>query len=295
MTTTIEATYYLALPDGRAAYPMPPWDYRAAKWVAGEQPAETWIDTIDYGRSTLWVITAGPVQEITCHPKAHQVLAGYRLRDMAAASEKYPATLTAEEMASHSYDEREVMGGLYEGIYEDGPTQPVVYDVSALVAMPGVADTRPAVQWAADKAHLALYGLTYATQLPGVITGVKDLVAAALKERFGREMNIYDHDSSKISVHLTTGFDVPQFTSRQNKSRRTGKPIKGTTTVPARVSTYFDFTPVRTIAGATKADALIALDAAIEEYSALVESYRPVACHHCKGNGYVTGPNSMES
>ncbi len=277
--------YYLAAPDGRFYYPLPEdneFDRRSSGTWDGELIGDP--SAPRYRPIPAWLAVPEPTDSLIFRPAPRSETVGYRLKDQSAASEKYPAEIVPDLFKEL---DQELRYGLYDAVQVDVPVAPIIYDVSAMVEMPGEPDPRPGIGWEPSKAHVLVYGATVGHLLPGVLTGVRAEVGARIEAQFGDRHKVYTHDSSKISVHLSFDYDVPVFTTRQNTSRATGKPLRGTTKVRIKVTSMVDIHPPWTIEAPTKAEAVAKLDALCAEYVDLLNSYQPVACSHCKGNGYV--------
>lgn len=317
MTTTdipvFAGPHYLRHED-TYCYPLSGWHAKRVVLTDGWrlEPGEREASYRD--PSCQWLVTTGPVTELQLKTPDRKELTGYRIKDPAAVSDRFPEFLNPTEWKAKGfdddYDERDdsyLASRLYRPQYEaiPGPTDTVT--TGGLTEMPGTPDTHPHRAWVADQPYNLIYSLAYRHLFPGHMTGLRQSVINALTARFGTSSGygapgVYLPGSSEpntIRVTFRLDYESPQWRHvERTKYTRAGR--KNGTTIE-KVRKYLDLpinlsiSPNTVVYGTTKADAAAKFDEAVTAWVEWVASHQMTVCSHCDGNGAIVDKSGAPS
>lgn len=239
-----------------------------------------------YGQTSVhWVRVAEPVSLIEIIDPPRRVISGYRLKDEAMRSTAFPLFLTVDGFLSLvDGDDKSPYPAIYAPEHGEEPGPRRVVDVSGLTPLVGGPASAVPGDWEVERVQGMIYGSLYHASLPGVLTGVEQMLKAAIVARFG-EHDFYTH-ARPWSLIVSYDYDTPVFRVRP-RTGRNGRTLKGTDRVAVRGESRIDFMPARHFTGASKADAYAKYKAYEADTLAWLDSFRPVACSHCKGDGVI--------
>ena len=309
--------YYLVADDGTHCYPIDRrmvcgWTHGSDHWnqvfptPGGFRTVEAKIGGGYSDPTTVWLIGPRPLGEVTVNSVPEQVTDGWALKDPAAASEKFPATLTTDEWKARNLGDSDTEDGfmaqrIYQRHTRAVEKPPRVYPTSVLSPLAGSPDPAPGRAWHADQPMSLIYSRNYHHLFPGYLTGLRDAVISALETEFGQRRGgssdggVYDRGTTGqyrgIEVAIHVPYETPRWRTEQKVSRSSGRRLKATDRVPVLQRVAMNIEPGDKVLGATKADAVARLNSLVSEWVEWVRSYRVVACDHCSGTGTVEVQN----
>lgn len=210
---------------------------------------------------------------------------GYRLRDVSAASARFPTELTPEAWAERGFDGDDAAAALYERIREDVAPEVVAYAGPRvrLDGEPVPDDGLP--RWTAKLPHELQNHSELLHLFPGVMHGVRDAIVAAVRELPG--VSFVDAKTSPVEVHLSMPYDPPRM-YWADRYGSTGRKLRGR---EQRTETYRAIVPVvapYSVEGSNRAEAAAHVRRLIAEAKDRVSAAGQLkACGRCAGRGVV--------
>jgi hypothetical protein len=279
--------YALHLPDGRYAYHLPKPDSPDFKYAtvngvfADGQPmtklhSDWWASETEASRLTA---TAQPSPKTT----------GYKLRDPAAESVRYPLTLTVAEWEERrDGGDSDTLWELYASSTEAQPAVEHVYDGPVMMLEgrePPGPDER---QWNADLPQVLAQRPEYRHLFPGHIPGLRTHLHQVIKAMSGIR-HCFDGYNGYTGLHVVieVPFDKPKTRWQANLSRRDSRPLKSGRTVAVTATRNLNLPVPASVPGETYETALRNWDQQVEFWLSVVRDASVVACSACNGTGHV--------
>jgi len=300
MSDIFAGPHFLVAPDGTHCYPL-----AQVRWVReivtpdGFRQVASKLGSGYSDPTVVWLIGPRALDAVEQAPAPVKRCSGYVLKDSAAASEKFPATLTPGQWSELDYDDEDsgpdayMASRLYEAVMEDVPVAPIFHSTSVLTRLDGSPDPAPSRRWVADQPLSLVYSPAYHHLFPGRMPGFKDALLDALIEEFGKAVELFAdsgvkewtiHDKQGISVYLQIPYETPRWTTKEvpGRGRR-----KATVKVQQMKKVELFIRPGEYVSGPSKAEAAETFERSIREWIEWAKSYRLVACDHCSGVGTV--------
>jgi hypothetical protein len=291
--TNTEGTWYL-LPEK----PFPTSSYgNDPTWQTAD--GQTLIDC----RSSQnwqggWRRSPTSPQALTATRRGERPLTGWRLRDPAAESPKFPLEVPNDEWAERGFhDEGHSPAGLlYAAVYSPAPDEVATFPVADMTVVAD-SDAPPpgdGLDWSVNihdelRRHPELFHL-----FPGHLLGFREAVVGALKTipAVGKDRTWGAHidrdHPSVVMVSVQVPFEPQQTRFVRDIGRRGGELRTGRHIAETK-SLSMSLPVVDQIAGRTRAEAKAAWVAEIQRIRALVEeALEPRPCWHCRGTGLVS-------
>ena len=218
---------------------------------------------------------------------------GYRLADPDAVSARYPASLTVDEYTERrnaSEAEGEVLYRMYERDTE--PMPPTVEEISGpWLRLDGTPPAQDGRTWTAKLPAELSYRPEYLHLFPGYMPGFRDHMSELLK-RQPHVQYVFDWKSGGqvygLQVTLQIPFDQPVREQRPALNRngtrsRSRKPRTVAVTATRRLDLPVPFR----IDAPNRAAAVAEWNRLEADLLAVVADASVVACHACRGHGYV--------
>lgn len=234
-----------------------------------------------------WWATDHEAATISVRKPVPPATVGYRLRDLSAASEKFPAYLTVAEWDVRD-DHPDVLWELYEAVIEPQPDEVITVD-GPWLRLDGAPPPDDGRTWTPRLPDALRHRPEYHHLFPGYMPRFREHIKQ-LAERHPRKDIVLLDFNGRRGVHITlrVPFDQPvtEYRPARNLDGSVSRSRKGkTVTVTARRELLLDV-PER-IAGANRAEAAARWDELTAHYQALLDEASVAACSHCKGHGYV--------
>lgn len=275
--------YALKTDDGRWLYHLPKPDtfpnIRGISLAADGHP----MTKLNGG----WWATDGEAARLTISGQPSPKTVGYRLRDTAAESVRYPATLTMDEWSDRSDRESDTLWELYTNVTEDQPVLEHVFEGPIVVLEGREPPTPDEPQWIAALPHALTERPEYMHLFPGYIPGLSGYLEAVFKQ-----MPYVDFVSSGfqgvpgVHVSLKVPYDEPR-TEFRARTGRNGKPRKSGYQVQVTVNRRLTLPIPSRVPGDTYEQALAAWREQVEFWKGVVAEASVAACSHCDGKGFV--------
>lgn len=283
--TEFAGAYYLVGPDG-AHY----WPFKQTRALTIQDGWQTFEDTLNgsYGYVT-WVRTPGHVTEFQAARPPLRETSGWTLKTADAASEKFPAALTAGEWEARGWDDEDtsedayMANRLYRRNVQEIPQDPEVIPTAGLSPLDGTPDPHNGRPWIADQPSCWLYTRNYWHLLPGQASGFRAHLLGALRAEFGSAVTHYEH-RDEMFVTLRLSYDEPQWRTVAQFGR-SGRELKKRKTVESTVDVKVPITAPDIIRGQDKATAYARFDTLAAEWVQHVRSHEMTVCSHCRGAG----------
>ncbi|MFJ2752737.1 hypothetical protein [Streptomyces sp. NPDC087297] len=280
--------YALNLPDGRWAYYLPeperPPGRRTGLFADGV-PLKRLEQLVDPKGN--WYAADQHAEQITATYQPAPKTLHFDLNDRSALSQRYPAELSVEEWNERSECDEEYWK-LYTRVTEDLPPVEIVYEGPYMPLVGREAPhsgTEPT--WRAELPHELTQYPEYRHLFPGHIPGLKDAVAAHIKEMARVQYCFVDHQGfSGVYVSLKVPFDEPR-TRFVPDTGRNGQPKKTGRTVRVLVDRRLQLPVPSAVYGPNYETALAEWKAQVEFWTAQVTAAGVAACSACEGTGFV--------
>lgn len=281
--------YALHHPDGRWLYHLP---IPSTLKTPGNQLRITELTGVFADGEPMeklqgdWWATDHEATRLTATAQPGAKTVGYRLRDPAAESVRYPATLTVDEWNERrEYDEN--MWQLYTNVTEDQPRLEHVFDGPIVVLEGREPPTPDEPQWVAALPHALTERAEYKHLFPGHIPGLDDHLMAIFKGMPHVDF-VGSNFQGKPGVHvsLKLPYDEPR-TQWRARTGRNGKPLKSGYHVQVTVNRRLTLPIPHRVPGDTYEEALASWQEQIEYWTGVLEEASVAACSHCDGKGFV--------
>lgn len=281
--------YAIHHPDGRWLYYLPNPHHQSESLRKGVFADGDPMTAVDLGGrySSGWWATHRQAGEITAVYGSYATVTGHRLRETAALSERYPATLTPEEWRDHDDDN---MHRFYETLTEPAEDKTHVYDGPFVVLeSAGPAHTGD-LAWVADLPASLSQRPEYAHCFPGYIPGLVSYV-----RELAQRMPHVEHafvanrpgDPPGIKIHIRVPFADPKYTFVHDTNHQ-GRKLKRGREIAQTVTDSFHL-PVRDrVHGADFAEARRKWDEEVKMWTSIVRGADIAACNTCDGKGRIT-------
>lgn len=231
------------------------------------------------GRSR-WFVGSFLAEQIVRLTPGGSKAVGWELVDPSAVSERFPLTLTHEEWTARRGDEDDAAPpevALYRAITEAQPDQETTFEGPWVRGdgEPAPADGRV---WTAQLPYELINHPELLHLFPGELSGFRDALAARLK----RIPTVDVYTTSGFEVYAKVPYDPPHHTWQGTKRR--GHQVE------QRLTRSQKFYPSYKIGGVNRAAAVVAWDAEIAKFVAVVTEMATVrVCGTCSGTG--VGPH----
>ncbi|WP_141576076.1 hypothetical protein [Actinomadura sp. WMMA1423] len=233
-----------------------------------------------------WWATDHEATRITARRPVPAKTIGYRLRDLSAASEKFPAALTPAEWENRRTDD--FLWELYTTVTEPQPDEVITIE-GPWVRLDGTPPPDDGRTWVPRLPDALRNRPEYHHLFPGYLPGFRDHIKRVAEKHRFREFVFLDYQSrAGVTVILRVPFDQPvtEYRPARNRDGSVSRSKKGrTVTVTARRELLLDV-PDR-IAGGNRAEAAAHWDELTAHYQALLDEASVAACSHCQGHGYI--------
>lgn len=265
--------------SGVCCYPLPVADRFT---VGGVDGPEARTVPCSGARGWVWVLVDEPVDAVWRHTSRMSVQFGYVLSDRKEESERWPLRLDVAEAAKLDRDD------LYEHyVAEYGPKieEAERVDVSGWATLEGKPDAYSDVNgWVADEPAASIYGPAFHHVLPGVLTGFRGRLIAALRPEIERNGgDLWDHKSPRLAGNVRVRFEPPVVTEERSRRGRASQREQWMTR-------KFDYGPHKVpegVRGVSKANAVELTAVRVAEWVDEIMDPGIRACGHCKGRGWV--------
>lgn len=289
-----KTVYHLTAPDGRHFYML-----GHGSWLADGQPMEQ-LTRVRHD-SSWYVVATEPAVIARKLPDRYRVVS-WELKDPETESKRFPLTLTHVD-----YNERTDSGddgdapecGMYRSVGETTPGGSEPIDMAAIVHLDGEPAPADGRTWVAKLPYELSNHVELLHLFPGRLSGFRGAVIEAVRQRLG--VGEYTGwlsakgscgEAYQRSGYITAKLKVP-YSPRQtefvhDRSRSTGKELKGGRNAERTVALEVTVAVADSIEGKTRAEAALRWDEMlprlVEEIAAELE---PAVCWHCKGKGVV--------
>lgn len=287
------ARYAVRHPDGRWLYHLREASQPGVIAVLAEH-----ADSPGTGRpmtrlaeQSPWWSTSAEAARITLVVNRGHLITGYRLIDAAAASMKYPATLTVEEWTERKDNansaETERLWSLYTSVSIPQEPAEVSADGPFLILEGGEPPATDGPGWSTNLVDSITQRPEYRHLFPGHLTGLREHLIKAIK-RLPRVEHCIDgfQGDPRVYVSLRVPYEKPE-TYWSADIGRSGKTLKSGRNKPRTVTRTLHLPIPNQVAGDNYAAALTEWDQQVEHWLGAVTEASVAACNHCRGTGHI--------
>ncbi|MDX3695054.1 hypothetical protein PV726_32900 [Streptomyces europaeiscabiei] len=290
MTRTLQMEqlnqYAIRHPDGRWLYHLPnPSCFYSTPRIG------TYADgrpmTPLAGHRGVWWVSDHQAETITAVFQPSPKPIGYRLKDTAVLSDRYPSELSVEDWHEQT-DDDDTYYRFYEAVTEDQPEVRHEYPGPFIVLQGSEPPAGGALPWVATMPLSLTERPEYLHCFPGRIEGLR----AHLKGVIGRMRHVQycldgrDGKPAGLYVTIRVPFEKPVSRWRPNLGRGL-RELKSGKNVPVLVSQEMYLPIPEWVSGPNYEAGLAEWEQQVQFWTGIVRDADVKACNHCSGHGYV--------
>lgn len=277
-----DGRYYFMRPDLSKHLPWDSTDVRiTADGTEIAAPERGWDR---YGRG--WITVDFDPAEITLHWRSAVQVVGWRLVDLAYASERTPAELSTDDFADLPEQVRE--SGIYGPVRKPGEDHSATFTADQWVRYDGSPAPDDGHKWVAKLEHHLTHHPGIHHLFPGHLAGFRETAKKHLERRPGIQYVFDKH--SYLEIVFALRYTPPKTRWRPKILASGRKSSSRREEVEDRVTKHVNIPITDQIAGVNRAAAVAEWERRLAELDALADEISTVrACSHCDGAGVVTG------